>query len=345
MPLRPNFIERFLIGRGAIPGLLVDGALPSFMVAALVGAGEVGLFRALQEGPVGLETLADRTGCDRRALANLLGVLEPLGYVERGDGEYGLTSYTEESFPVDRFHEMVPFIREQCIVNLKGVGTALREAPDEGIMGWDSVKGGEVGRSYQVTMRWLAGSTVEEVTRKVDLPDGAARMIDVGGSHGLYSVEMCRKYPGLRATVLDWPIGVESTRETLEQEPDVAGRIDTHEADFNEDEIPTGYDYTFLGNIVHGNSPEQNRRLLGKLAAATTDRGTVGILDQFDDVSGSRFTRSVASLIGWNLFLFSNGRAYAVDEVQCWLEEAGFPEIRTVSLRKTPGFTLLLGRK
>lgn len=170
-------------------------------------------------------------------------------------------------------------------------------------------------------------------------------MIDVGGSHGLYCVAMCRKYPDLRATVLDWPIGIESANETLRQETDVADRIDTVAADFNNDDLPAGHDFAFLGNIIHGNSPEQNRRLFDKLAHATTDRGMIGIVDQFSNLSGSRFTRSVASLAGWGLFLFANGRAYAIDEVKSWLNEAGFAQTDVRPLKKTPGFTLFTAQK
>jgi hypothetical protein len=194
-------------------------------------------------------------------------------------------------------------------------------------------------------MRWLASSTVQEVTKKVSLPDGTRKMLDVGGSHGLYCVEMCRKYPELRATVMDWPVGIENAKKTLQEESDVADRIDTLEADFLKDPFPGGYDYAFFGNIIHGNVPEQNQELFNRLGRLLTNKGTIGILDQFDNVSGSRFTRSVASLIGWNLFLFSNGRAYQVDDVKGWLKDAGFPNTKVKPLKKCPGFTLLIAKR
>lgn len=324
-----------------IPGLLLDGALPTFSVSALLGAGEIQLFKTLKDEPATLTELARKTGCKKRALKNLLNVLEPLGYVSKEGHTYSLTGYAEKSIPIDLYSDMVPFIKEQNLLNLQRMKRALKEAPEEGVIGWDSVKGDEIGRSYQVTMRWLARSTVEEVTQKVNLPKEAAKMLDIGGSHGLYCVEMCRKYPDLKATVLDWPVGIENAKETLEQETDVADRIDTLEADFFEDEFPAGYDYAFFGNIIHGNSPEQNQQLLNRLGNKLTDKGTIGILDQFDNVSGSQFTRATASLIGWNLFLFSNGRAYEVDEVKDWLKDAGFPNSKLISLKKSPGFTLL----
>lgn len=240
---------------------------------------------------------------------------------------------------------MVPFFRSQIIHSSQYAGKALKEAPEEGIMGWEKVKEGEIGRSYQVAMRWLAADTVDEVCKKLPLPSGGNKMLDVGGSHGLYCVEMCRKHKNLKATVLDWPIGIENAKKTLAEETDVADRIDTYEADFHEDEFPEGYDLAFLGQIIHGNSPEQNKNIFRKLAQATTERGTVGIVDQFDNLSGSQFNRSIASLLGWGLFLFANGRSYKVEKVKDWLKEAGFTKSRVKSLRKSPGYTLLVSSK
>ncbi|MDX1640504.1 MAG: hypothetical protein R3220_02315, partial [Balneolaceae bacterium] len=203
MPLQPNIIERQLIKWGMIPGLLLDGALPTFSVSAILGAGEIQLFKTLRDNPSTLEVLAKKIDCNERALQNLLNVLIPLGYIKVASNQYSLTKYAKKSIPIDLFSEMVPFIKEQNILNVQRVKRALKEAPEEGVVGWETVKEGEIGRSYQVTMRWLASSTVDEVTKKVKLAKGSEKMLDIGGSHGLYSVEMCRKYPNLEATVLD----------------------------------------------------------------------------------------------------------------------------------------------
>jgi hypothetical protein len=45
------------------------------------------------------------------------------------------------------------------------------------------------------------------------------------------------------------------------------------------------------------------------------------------------------------LFLFSNGRAYEVDEVLGWLNDAGFPNSKVKPLKKSPGFTLLVAKR
>lgn len=315
------------------------------MMSAMIGAGKIDLFCTLNQGSGTLEELAKKTNCDNRALHNLLRVLGTLGYVEENNGRYSLTKYTRKALPVELYQDFTYFVGPSICLSIEHVEHALREAPEEGVIGWDRVKEGELARTYQVTMRWLASSTVKEVVKKIKLPNGSKKMLDIGGSHGLYCVEMCRKYPQLQATVMDWPVGIENAEQTLQQETNVADRIDTLEADFFEEEFSEDYDFAFFGNIIHGNAPEQNQELFNRLGQSLTEKGTVGILDQFDNISGSRFNRSVASLIGWNLFLFSNGRAYEVDEVLGWLRDAGFPKSQVKPLKKSPGFTLLVASK
>lgn len=345
MPLQPNFLERIFIKRGDVPWLLLDGAMPIFSVSALIAAGELCVFKELEKGPQTLPSLAEHTGASERGLEVLLEALEGLSWVERDNGTYELNDSAAKTLPIDDLQTMVPFLKDQAIANVNHAARAVREAPENGVIGWERVKSGPVGRGYQASMRWLASGTVDEVVDKIDLPNSARRMLDVGGSHGLYTVKFCRKYPRLQGTILDWPIGLEAAEKTLRQNRDVADRIDLVERDFEEEELPDGYDFAFLGNIVHGISPEGNQELFAKLGGATTNIGTVGILDQLSGVSGSDFTRAVAGLIGFNLFLFSGGRSYPFAKLKKWLNKAGFRDVSHDGLRQSPGFSLVVARK
>lgn len=66
----------------------------------------------------------------------------------------------------------------------------------------------EEGCRYQRCMRALAGQLAEEVAQVLPVPCGATDMVDVGGSHGHFSVALCRRYHGLRSVVLDSPAAV-----------------------------------------------------------------------------------------------------------------------------------------
>jgi hypothetical protein len=62
-------------------------------------------------------------------------------------------------------------------------------------------------------------------------------------------------------------------------------------------------------------------------------------------VKGSAFVKGVASLIGWNLFLFAGGRAYDFEDVTKWLERSGFRSTTLTHLRRSPGFSLMTAHK
>ena len=71
---------------------------------------------------------------------------------------------------------------------------------------------------YQRGMRSLAGLLAAEVALRMPLPKHPTRMLDVGGSHGYYSVALCRKHPGLRSVVLDLPEAIEHAAPILARE-------------------------------------------------------------------------------------------------------------------------------
>ncbi len=355
MPLQPNVIERQLIKRQIIPGLLLDLGVSTFKQEVLIAAIELGVFDHLHGEPITIEQLSERTGASEIGLRNLLRALGPLGYVEATDQGYRLTDAARQGLPDEDLQVMLPFFKEQIQHMALGAATGVREAPEGGIYGWERVQSGEEGRAYQEAMRWLASDLVDDVVDKIELPSRARKMLDVGGSHGLYTVRFCELHPGLEGTILDWEVGLDAARRTLEERPEVADRIELAEVDFENEALPTGYDFAFLGQIVHGVSPEGNRELFGKLAEATTEHGMVALLDQFEDPprhgwlpfdpTSSAFGDGIAALLGFNLFLFSGGRSYRYKAIASWLTEAGFPEVSHVPLPKSPGYSLVVASK
>ncbi|HEX7051285.1 MAG TPA: methyltransferase [Longimicrobiales bacterium] len=344
MPLRPNFIERLLIRRGKVPWPILDALLPTFQAAAVTAAAELGVFELLRQEALAPEELARRTDATLAGTESLLHALAGLGYVECDDRKYRLTDAADRAVPANEIRTMAPFLWE--LARLAGDSMrAIRDAPPGGVGDPERIQGGDIGRAFQTAMRRIAAGHVDEVRRNLKLPASARRLLDVGGAHGLHTVALCRKYPRLHGTILDWPVGIASARRTLADNPDVADRIDLVERDFERDALPDGYDVAFLGNIVHGLSPERNQALFRKLARATTPSATLVILDQVAEQDGSPFARALAGLIGFHLFVVTGGRAYRLAQLEHWLGDAGFPHVRRTPLRRAPGMSLVTARK
>lgn len=354
MPLQPNFIERRLIDQGKIPGILLDASMAAFTVESVTAGMELGVFDELREKQLDAERLAERTGADPVGMENLLRTLVPLGYLTRDGDTYRLTKAAERSLPEEDLPAIGSFLNTQAQKGLDAT-EAVREAPEDGVIGWETVQDGEVGRGYQAMMRWLARDLVDSVVDAVTLPNGAERMLDVGGSHGLYTVEFCKEHPGLEGTIIDWEIGLEAARQTLRERPTMRDRIELVERDFEEEELPTGYDFAFLGQIVHGLTAEGNQALFDKLDRSTSERGTIAILDQVADPPSSTripfnpmdssFAEGIEALLGFGLFVFSGGRSYTYDDLEAWLSDAGFSEVSYQAVRQSPGMSLVIARK
>lgn len=354
MPLEPNFIERRLISRGEIPGILVDVGLAGFQQGAILSAMELGIFDELADGPRTVDELAEEAGASKEVLEILLRPLIPLGYVVSDNETYRLSSAAKRSLPDEDLELIAHFLKEQIRMALDA-SEAVIDAPEDGIYGWEQVQSGKTGQAYQEAMRWLASDMVDSVVDSVELPETANLMLDVGGSHGLYTVRFLEKYPGLEATIIDWEIGLQAARRTLEEYPQLTERIELLELDFEQESLPEGYDFAFLGQIVHGITPEGNTELFNKLAKATTDDGMIAILDQVEnppsssivpfDPFNTSFTEGIASLLGFNLFLFSGGRSYDYDRINEWLSEGGFSKVDHQPLRQSPGMSLITARK
>src|SRR5256885_2259497 len=152
MPLKPNFIERLLIHSGIIPGALLDGGISMFQSSAVLTAGDIKLFNHLKNSSLTIEELSAKTGCSIYGLQVLLECMLNLGYIMKNGNKYSLSKATLRSFPIDSFPDMVPFFRASN-EKLSNATVAVRTNPAGGIIGWDMVKSGEMGKSYQTVMR------------------------------------------------------------------------------------------------------------------------------------------------------------------------------------------------
>ena len=56
------------------------------------------------------------------------------------------------------------------------------------------------------------------LARHVPVREGATRLLDLGGSHGLMGATLCRKHPPMRSTVLDLAAAIEHARALAARE-------------------------------------------------------------------------------------------------------------------------------
>ena len=158
--------------------------------------------------------------------------------------------------------------------------------------------------------RELARLSAAEVARKLRLPSGARQLLDIGGGHGLYSAALCRRHPGLTATVLDLPGSAAVGREIVAA-AGMADRVrfrdgDATAGDLGSAGLGSGYDAVLCFNLVHHLGPDQIPALFGKAREALAPGGTLAVMDAFADPAGR--ASAAANFLGLFVYLSSGSQ-------------------------------------
>jgi SAM-dependent methyltransferase len=189
---------------------------------------------------------------------------------------------------------------------------------------------------YQRAMRSLANIGAPEVARRLPVPPGARAMLDIGGSHGYYSVRLCRRNPGLRATILDLPAAIEHAAPLLAQER-MGDRVIHRAGDALADDFGSAaYDLVLIAQLVHHFDNAQNRDLVRRTARALRPGGLLAILDAFH-IPASKAGGQLASLLNLYFAFTSRSGIWALDEIVAWQRDAGLLPQKTIRFLRMPG--------
>jgi ubiquinone/menaquinone biosynthesis C-methylase UbiE len=196
-------------------------------------------------------------------------------------------------------------------------------------------------RRYVLGQLDLARLSAPEVARRLILPEGAGSVLDVGGGHGWYSATLCRRHPGLTATVLDLPGSARIGREVIEA-AGLAHRVTFVEGDARHAEFPEGQDAVLCFNLLHHLTEAEIPALLARAAAALKPGGTLAVLDAFAESPRGVWTRGNAAATHLALFvrLTSGSTVHTPAELRTWLQSAGFDPPRRVRSVRIPGLVL-----
>jgi cyclopropane fatty-acyl-phospholipid synthase-like methyltransferase len=180
------------------------------------------------------------------------------------------------------------------------------------------------------------------VASNLRLPPGPRRLLDVAGGHGWFAAELCRRHPGLQATVIDLPASAAVGREII-AEQGMAERVTHVEGDMLTSDLGGPYDGALCFNIVHHLSPEQNVELLRRIRAALSPGGRIAVLDLFVPPPDTR--ADAGAMLGLFFYLTSSAATYTEDQLREWLAAAGFDRPRRIRLRRLPNLALFESRR
>ena len=325
-----NPVERLALALGMVPRPLAE-TLPTLLLArSLMAAARFGLFRALDDGPLTAEETAGRCGTHPRATRILLDTLAGLGYVRFGEGRYGLTADGRKWLP--RLHDslLYRYLEWDWIARLDDF-VRTGEAVDMHV-GMTAEQWGLYQRGMADVIRFGA----PELARRIPVPKGARDLLDVGGSHGLLSVALCRKHPGLRAVILDLPEAVVHAAPILAREA-IEDRVVHRPGNALDEDLGTGaWDVVVLSNLAHHFDGATNRELVRRVARALRPGGVFAIVEIFRRESPTE-SGQIGALFDLYFALTSQSGTWSFEEMAAWQLDAGLRPRKPVRLRRSPG--------
>jgi ubiquinone/menaquinone biosynthesis C-methylase UbiE len=167
---------------------------------------------------------------------------------------------------------------------------------------------------------------------KLSKAKNEVRVLDLAAGSGIWGIALIQKSPRVRVTAVDWA-GMIPTTKRITQKFGVAERVEYVEGDLLEANFGTGYDVAILGHILHSEGEGRSRQLLEKTFRALKSGGTIAIAEQL--VNDQRTAPAFALMFAVQMLVNTEeGDTFSFNEINSWLEDAGFKRARKV---KAPG--------
>jgi acetylserotonin N-methyltransferase len=328
--------------------LIWDTWLARYHFPVVSAADEVGTFAALSASALTTAELAEKLDVDARALGIHLGLLAALGFVERrelrwratpaartwlhpqGQGYYG---------PMIHRYRENQSLHGEFVATLRTGGKAAGQpsAAEE----WER---GEMpaGMAHRITAFMNSHSQASSKAVAVQPVFADVRsLMDVGGGSGIFSIELARAWPDLRATVMEIAaVCVEAGKYIATAA--LGDRVSTQAVDMFRQAWPRGHDAHFFSNIFHDWSDATCRLLAQKSFDALPNGGRILLHEMLMDDDGCGPLPAAAfSLV---MLLGTRGRQYSLPELREFLEAAGFVDVEAA---RTGGgyYSLVTARK
>ena len=333
-----NPVEMAALRLGLVPVPLGEAMFGQPLARSVMAGQRLGVFRRLVDGDASAEELAAELELRPAGTKLLLDALAALGHLDVKGEEYSLSRHARRWLDPASDTYIGTFI-EHCF-DYCGWWDSLEDV----IRGGESFEIHEAGpddphwRRYIVGQFELARLSAPEVARSLKLGRSPRRLLDVAGAHGWFSAELCRRHPGLEATVLDLPGSAAVGRELI-AEAGMSDRVRHVEGDMFESDLGGPYDGALLFNIVHHLEPDAAKNLFRKVGEALEPGAPICVLELLRREPGEKPDQG--ALLGLFFHLTSGADTYSDDEMASWMADTGFGPARTKVFRSLPGLGLV----
>lgn len=334
-----TILERIALWLGRVPEPLVDTQLMFTMARTIMAASERGVFEALADGPATAAEIADRCGTDPRATRQLLNALAGVRYLAFDGERFALREKYRRWLDPASPTSLQDKLRMQTRIEWGFMDHYERFLDTGRPLEMHEALAGDDWEVYQRGMLALARISADEVARRTPVPRGAERLLDIGGAHGLYAAALCRRHPGLKATVLDLPDAVERAAPLLAAHG-LDDRLEHWPADALEADLGTeSWDVVFTSQLAHHFDEVENGLLAMRVAQALRFDGIYVVQDFARPETPRDIERMGAgALLDLYFGATSAGGTWSVAEIVHWQRAiGGLRPVDPIWLRSLPG--------
>jgi len=338
-----GLFERMALMLNLAPVPLVDTQVAYNAARAIMAGAELGIYESIGKGNKTAEQIAAECKTDLRATTQLIDCLVGLGYLNYNNGQYALKKKFHKWLLKDSESNLIGKLRFQLyewnwMANLEEYVRTGKP------MDFHYKMNAEEWASYQNGMRDLSINSAKELGKKLKLKTGATDMLDIGGSHGLYSIEICKHHPGLSSTILELP-GAINEASNIAAKYGLSDKIHYKAGNALTDDLGENkYDLIMINNVVHHFTNEQNIELAKKIARALKPGGLYAI-GEFIRLNKPGEGGAVAATAGLYFALISSSGTWSTQEMRSWMDKAGLKPEKPISLMNLPGWKMTIGRK
>jgi cyclopropane fatty-acyl-phospholipid synthase-like methyltransferase len=308
----------------------------------LVAAVRLGITDHLAGGPSTAAAVAAALHLDPPACRMILDCLHGTGHVHCRRGRYRLSRRSRRWLAPDSPFSVARFVAATDDYWPWWAGLAEVARTGQSFDHHGQAPDAPYWRRYLTGLSELARLAAPEVIARLRLPAGARTVLDIGGGHGWFAVQLCRRHAELAATVLDLP-GAALVGRDLVAATGLADRVGYLAGDARVADLGGPYDQVLCFNLVHHLGADQVPALMRRAYEALAPGGRIAVLDAFttgDPRTGGTRRPGAEAFLGLFVYLSSGATTHSVAQLHGWLREAGFDRPRQTRIRRIPGQTL-----
>jgi (2Fe-2S) ferredoxin/predicted O-methyltransferase YrrM len=303
---------------------MIGGNMPS---RCLLTALELDIFAAVGEG-ASTEQVGKKINASARGAGILLNALVALGLLSKSGDKFRNTAETARFFAEGSkdnqrnalMHHVKLWHRWSTLTDAVRAGTRVEIGRDQNP---------EWTTDFIAAMQNIAKDRAPVVVKALGTA-GVRRILDLGGGSGVYSIAFAKASPDVKCEILDLaavvPLAVDYVSKA-----GVAAQVSIRSGDMLHGDLGSGYDIIMLNAICHMFSEEQNRDIFRRAHKALAPNGRLVVQDFI--LNPDKAGPVHAALFSVNMLVGTEaGASYNEKEFTTWMKDAGFGEVRRISL-------------